>query len=137
MKVSHLASAALACSCANAYAITGDGVNCRSGPGTSFAVHKSYSKGNDVSITCQSEGTNVNGDSLWDKTGDGCYVADYYVKTGTSGYVKDKCSGGSSPPSPPSTGGSGGECSGGGVKSNKATVDLIAEFEGWRASVCE
>ncbi|CAI7657107.1 unnamed protein product [Penicillium bialowiezense] len=77
----------------NGYPITGDEVNCRSGPGTSYAVVKSYKKGADVSITCQAAGTDVKGDSIWDKTADGCYVADYYIKTGSSSYVTKKCDG--------------------------------------------
>ncbi|RHZ62009.1 uncharacterized protein CDV56_107204 [Aspergillus thermomutatus] len=79
----------------SAYPITGDGVNCRSGPGTNHAVVKSYPKGHEISIVCQAAGTNVKGDELWDKTSDGCYVADYYVKTGTTGYVTKHCDGGS------------------------------------------
>ncbi|KFZ24009.1 hypothetical protein V502_01491 [Pseudogymnoascus sp. VKM F-4520 (FW-2644)] len=118
MKLTVLAAAALACSTAAAFPITGDSVNCRSGPGTSYAVKKSYAKGHSVTITCQTGGTSVNGNSIWDKTSDGCYVADYYVKTGSSGYVKPKCGGGG-----------GGNCSA--PKSNAATVDLIAEFEGF------
>lgn len=77
-----------------AYPITGSVVNCRSGPGTSYAVKKSYAKGADVKISCQTSGTSVNGNNIWDKTQDGCYVADYYVKTGTNGYVTKKCSSG-------------------------------------------
>lgn len=77
----------------NGYPITGDEVNCRSGPGTSYAVVKSYKKGADVSITCQAAGTDVKGDNIWDKTADGCYVADYYIKTGSSSYVTKKCDG--------------------------------------------
>src|SRR5947209_7604663 len=80
---------------ASAYPIEGD-VNCRSGPGTEHGVVKTYKKGADISITCQTPGTNINGDTLWDKTSDGCYVADYYVKTGTSNYVASHCSGGGS-----------------------------------------
>ena len=79
----------------NAYPITGDTVNCRSGPGTSYSVVKSYKKGADVAITCQASGTDIKGDSIWDKTADGCYVADYYVKTGSSSYVTKKCDGSS------------------------------------------
>jgi hypothetical protein len=75
----------------SAYPITGDGVNCRSGPGTNYAVVKSYPKGKDVSIVCQAPGTDVKGDKLWDKTSDGCYVADYYVKTGSTDYVAKHC----------------------------------------------
>ncbi|KAJ5317365.1 hypothetical protein PENANT_c034G03376 [Penicillium antarcticum] len=88
----------------NAYPITGDTVNCRSGPGTSYSVVKSYKKGADVAITCQASGTDIKGDSIWDKTADGCYVADFYVKTGSSSYVTKKCNSGS--------GGGGGSSSG-------------------------
>ena len=77
-----------------AYPITGDNVNCRSGPGTSYSVTKTYAKGHEVTISCQTSGTDVSGDSIWDKTSDGCYVADHYVKTGTDGYVTSKCSSG-------------------------------------------
>jgi lysozyme len=103
-----------------AYPITGSTVNCRTGPGTNYAVKKSYSKGADVTISCQTAGTSVNGNNIWDKTQDGCYVADYYVKTGTSGYVTKKCGGGSTCTAP---------------KSNSATVDLIGKAEGFRANV--
>ncbi|KAH6848160.1 lysozyme-like domain-containing protein [Chaetomium sp. MPI-CAGE-AT-0009] len=103
-----------------AYPITGDSVNCRSGPGTNYAVKKSYNKGFDVKISCQTTGTSVNGNSIWDKTQDGCYVADYYVKTGTSGYVTKKCGGTSTCAAP---------------KSNSDTVDLIAKSEGFSAKV--
>ncbi|CAG8367483.1 unnamed protein product [Penicillium salamii] len=75
----------------SAYPITGDGVNCRSGPGTSHSIVKSYKKGLDVAITCQTDGTDVNGNNIWDKTADGCYIADYYIKTGSSSYVTKKC----------------------------------------------
>jgi uncharacterized protein YraI len=105
---------------ASAYPITGSTVNCRSGPGTSFAVKRTYNEGDDVKIDCQTEGTNVNGNSIWDKTSDGCYVTDYYVKTGTNGYVTDKCEGG--------------VCAA--PDSNQATVDLIAEFEGFVPNIC-
>ncbi|KAH8692832.1 hypothetical protein BGW36DRAFT_436578 [Talaromyces proteolyticus] len=78
----------------NAYLINTDGLNCRSGPGTGYSVVKTYNTGDDVSITCQAPGDDVNGDSLWDETSDGCYVTDYYVSTGTSGYVTGECGGG-------------------------------------------
>ncbi|KAK4183834.1 CHAP domain-containing protein [Podospora australis] len=82
-----------------AYPITGNVVNCRSGPGTSYSTVKQYTLNTDVKITCQTSGTSVNGNAIWDKTSDNCYVADYYVKTGTNGYVTTKC-GSSSSPSP-------------------------------------
>ncbi|KAJ2315987.1 hypothetical protein IWW51_005761, partial [Coemansia sp. RSA 2702] len=100
MKLLSLAICALlsSTSLAVSYPITGNTVNCRSGPGTSYGVKKSYKKGQKVSISCQTSGTSVNGNSIWDKTSDGCYVADYYVKTGSNGYVTKKCGGGSSKP---------------------------------------
>lgn len=86
---------AVALPLANAYPITGSTVNCRSGPGTNYAVVKTYKLGSDISINCQTTGTKVEGNNLWDKTSDGCYVADYYVKTGTNGYVTKHCDGSS------------------------------------------
>ncbi|KAL2851912.1 hypothetical protein BJY01DRAFT_232807 [Aspergillus pseudoustus] len=83
-------------SMANAYVITGDNVNCRSGPSTSDDVVEVYAKGTDVKLECQTYGETVLDTSLWDKTTDGCYVIDYYVKTGTTGMVTDDCNGGSS-----------------------------------------
>jgi uncharacterized protein YraI len=82
---------AVAFTTTHAYPISGNTVNCRSGPGTNYDVKKTYAKGTDIKITCQTTGTSVEGNNLWDKTQDGCYVADYYVKTGTDGYVTDKC----------------------------------------------
>ena len=102
MKLTYFAACTLAFFCTSAvasYPITGDNVNCRSGPGTSYAAKKTYAKGHEVSISCQTAGTDVSGNSIWDKTSDDCYVADYYVKTGSNGYVTSKCSGGGSPPS--------------------------------------
>ncbi|KAK4142012.1 CHAP domain-containing protein [Dichotomopilus funicola] len=94
---------ALAVSVTSAYPITGSVVNCRTGPGTSYAVKKSYKLNDDVKISCQTSGTSVSGNNIWDKTQDGCYVADYYVRTGVNDYVTGKCStggGGSTIPGP-------------------------------------
>ncbi|KAM5358111.1 hypothetical protein ACJZ2D_015578 [Fusarium nematophilum] len=121
MKFSLVALYTLVAPLTSAYLITGDGVRCRSGPGTSYSIQRSFAKGTDVKITCQTEGTKVNGHSIWDKTSYGCYVSDYYVKTGSSGYVTKKC------------GTSGGSC--GAPKSNQATVNLISSFEGFRANI--
>ncbi len=82
---------ATAISSVAAYPIKADSVNCRSGPGTSYKVVKTYAKGVDVKLSCQARGESINGDTLWDKTTDGCYVADYYVKTGTSNFVVGEC----------------------------------------------
>lgn len=124
-----VATTALAYASVNAYAITGDGVHCRSGPGTDSAVVKSFNKGADVTVTCQTPGTSVNGDTLWNKISEGCFIADYYVQTGTSNYVAAHCSTGGSAPPP-----SGGNCEA--PPSNQATVDLIASFEGFVDHVC-
>ncbi|KAJ2091284.1 hypothetical protein EV179_001270 [Coemansia sp. RSA 487] len=110
---------------ANGYAITGDVVNCRSGPGTSYSVKTTYKKGQNVSVSCQTAGTSVNGNSIWDKTADGCYVSDYYVSTGSSGYVTTKCSTGGS-----TGGGSSSYC----PNINSAGIDMVAQFEGFVAS---
>jgi uncharacterized protein YraI len=122
MKLSLFTISALAASLASAFPITGDDVRCRSGPGTSYAIKKTFKKGTNVKITCQTTGTNVKGNNIWDKVSEGCYVSDYYVKTGSSGFVTKKCPG------------SGGSC--GAPKSNQATVNLIASFEGFRANIC-
>ncbi|KAJ2040534.1 hypothetical protein H4S04_007894 [Coemansia sp. S16] len=84
-----------------------DTVNCRSSPSTSGSVVRTYKANDDVSLTCQISGENIKGNSLWDKTTHGCYVADYYVKTGSTGYVSGKCSSGGSPPTPPGGGAAG------------------------------
>jgi len=100
-------------------------LNCRKSPTTSAAVVRTYPKGHDIKITCQTTGPSVNGENIWDKTSDGCYVADYYVKTGSSGFVAPRC---------PSSGGGGGGGGGGTCKApplNAATVDLIKKSEGF------
>ncbi|PCD23918.1 hypothetical protein AU210_015432 [Fusarium oxysporum f. sp. radicis-cucumerinum] len=97
-----------------AFLITDKGVRCRSGPTTSHAIQRQFTKGTDVTITCQIEGTNIEGNALWDKTTFGCYVSDYYVATGSSGYVTLKFRSCRAP------------------KSNAAPVNLIASFEGFR-----
>jgi len=104
MKVAVFAALfqAVAISLSSAYPITGTTVNCRSGPGTHYPVKKTYAKGSDVKVICQTTGTSIKGNNIWDKTQDGCYVTDYYVKTGINGFVTTKCpSGGSSTASIP------------------------------------
>lgn len=102
-------SAAIALPLASAYPVKTDGLHCRSGPGTNHGIVKTYAKGTELTISCQTPGTDVNGDSLWDKTSDGCYVTDYYVLTGTSNYVAPRCDS--------SSGGSGGAVSFEGIPS--------------------
>ncbi|KAI9481852.1 hypothetical protein LPJ78_002184 [Coemansia sp. RSA 989] len=66
-------------------------VNCRSGPGTNYEVIKTYTTEDDVSLKCQASGEDIKGNTLWDKTTDGCYISDYYLHTGSNGYVAKKC----------------------------------------------
>ncbi|ORX69387.1 family 24 glycoside hydrolase [Linderina pennispora] len=135
MKITAISAIALATlsQLVSGYTINGDSVNCRSGPGTSNGVVRTYSRGDDVTLSCQTEGETVKGDSLWGKTQDGCYVADYYVQTGTSSYVVGKCgaSGGDSGDSGNS--GSSGNTGGSGFCKalNAASISLIKEFEGF------
>lgn len=125
MRFSLLAlSAVIALPLASAYPVNTDELHCRSGPGTNHGIVKSYKRGTDLTITCQAAGTDINGDQLWDKTSDGCYVADYYVKTGSSSYVTKRCDG--------SSGGGGDGSSGGKLPGLSATQskharDIIAE----------
>ncbi|KAL2155864.1 hypothetical protein VTH82DRAFT_606 [Thermothelomyces myriococcoides] len=82
---------AAAVSSVAAYPITGDGVNCRTGPGTGFESVKTYPLNANVEISCQTYGEVIFGNGIWDKTEDGCYVSDYYVKTGSNDMVTDEC----------------------------------------------
>ncbi|KAK3181459.1 hypothetical protein K4F52_007169 [Lecanicillium sp. MT-2017a] len=84
----------LALAATDAYLINGDNVNCRSGPGTNSGVVRQYNKGHDVTLTCQTNGESIHGDKLWDKTTDGCYVADWFVETHTGNMVVGACNGG-------------------------------------------
>src|SRR3954451_8889147 len=96
MQLMNLAlTLATAFSMANAYHITTNGVTCRKGPSTTEAVVKTYDQGVDVKISCQTYGENIQGNAIWDKTSDGCYVSDYYVKTGSDSMVTKECGGGS------------------------------------------
>ncbi|KAJ2002378.1 hypothetical protein GGI04_003362 [Coemansia thaxteri] len=81
-----------------------DVVNCRSSPSTSGSVAKMYKANDDLSLACQISAENIKGNTLWDKTTDGCYVSDYYVKTGSVGYVVGKCDSSGSTPSPSDNG---------------------------------
>ncbi|KAG0239930.1 hypothetical protein BGW41_007413 [Actinomortierella wolfii] len=113
-----LATLAVSLGVSQAYPlINADVLNCRTGPGTSYSVQQQLKPPLDIKITCQEPGTVVNGVKLWDKTQFGCYVSDYYVKTGTGDYVAPHCS---------SSGGSG-YCK----LPNDAGLNLIKEFEGF------
>ncbi|KAH7468105.1 hypothetical protein FOMA001_g15738 [Fusarium oxysporum f. sp. matthiolae] len=119
MKIHIFAVHFLAVASNAAFLITDEGVRCRSGPTTCNAIQRQSAKGTDVAITSQTEGTHIKGNVPWDKTTFGCYISDYYVAKGSSGYVTSKCRSCKAP------------------KSNAATVNLIASFEGFRPDVCE
>lgn len=64
--------------------INGDNVNARTGPGTNYPSITALNAGNQVSISCTTQGENVNGNSQWDQTsinGQTGYVADVYVNS--------------------------------------------------------
>lgn len=67
-------------------------LNCRSSASTSGKIVKTYPASADIKVSCQTNGETVNGNSLWDKTQDNCFVADFYVKTGSSSAVAPSCS---------------------------------------------
>ncbi|KAJ1799823.1 hypothetical protein LPJ56_000574 [Coemansia sp. RSA 2599] len=69
-----------------------DSVNCRSTPSTSGKVVRVYTPKDEITLVCQLSGQTIFKNSLWGKTADGCYIADYYLKTGSNGYVTGKCS---------------------------------------------
>ncbi|MET9395867.1 SH3 domain-containing protein [Streptomyces sp. NPDC006624] len=70
-------------------------LNVRSGPGTGYSVVRVLPEGARVTIYCQTPGTTVSGpygtSNIWDNIGDGQYVADVYVRTGSDGYVRPRC----------------------------------------------
>ena len=75
---------------------------------SNHAYPNKYAAGTNVTITCQAYGPYAYGSALWDKTTDGLWVADYYVKTGASGFLlgmprcdNDQPSG--TPPAQPAT----------------------------------
>ncbi|MFD0419990.1 SH3 domain-containing protein [Streptomyces sp. NPDC127108] len=79
---------------ARSYPVAAD-VNVRSGPGTSYAKVGRVQAGSRVSISCQRPGETVTGPTgtskIWDKIGNGRYVSDTYVRTGSNGYVAPRC----------------------------------------------
>ncbi|MCQ4214753.1 peptidase [Streptomyces longispororuber] len=67
----------------------------RSGPGTQYQLLRVLPLGASVPINCQKPGEWVTGTygttNLWDNIGNGQYVSDAYVKTGSDGYVAPRC----------------------------------------------
>ena len=68
----------------------------RSGPSATAGSVGSIADGTAVTITCQTNGSTVDGkygtSDIWDKVGDG-YVSDAYVYTGSDGRVAPDCAG--------------------------------------------
>ncbi|MFE9020676.1 SH3 domain-containing protein [Streptomyces sp. NPDC007808] len=71
-------------------------LNVRSGPGTSYPIIKVLPEGSRVAIYCQRPGTWVSGPygstNIWDNIANGEYVSDAYVRTGSDGYIRPRCS---------------------------------------------
>ncbi|MFC6593963.1 NlpC/P60 family protein [Kitasatospora paranensis] len=55
----------------------------------SAAAVKTYPSGSSIHITCQAYGEYAYGSYIWDKTTDGLFVTDYYVQTGTDGFLSN------------------------------------------------
>ena len=100
------------------FPVNADTLNCRKTPSTSAAIVKTYKRGANIDVKCQTTGTKVETSNIWDKTQDGCYVSDYYVKTGSSGFLPGVPKCGGTPPS-------GTPCTG----VNDKTLSLIKSFE--------
>ncbi|MEU2396145.1 SH3 domain-containing protein [Streptomyces sp. NPDC007369] len=70
-------------------------VNVRSGPGTGYSIVKVLPYGASVTIRCQTDGDWVTGPygttRIWDCVGNGQFVSDAYVRTGSDGYVASPC----------------------------------------------
>ncbi|MCX5296730.1 peptidase [Streptomyces sp. NBC_00193] len=70
-------------------------VNVRSGPGTNYSILRVLPFGATVGVRCQCEGQVISGPygttALWDCIGNGEFISDAYVKTGSSGYVTSRC----------------------------------------------
>ncbi|MCX4764069.1 SH3 domain-containing protein [Streptomyces sp. NBC_01275] len=70
-------------------------LNVRSGPGTGYSIVRVLPEGSKVAIYCQTPGTSVAGpygtSNIWDNIGNGDFVSDAYVHTGSDGYVASHC----------------------------------------------
>ena len=83
----------------------------RSAKSTTAAEVKTYPAGSTVHITCQAYGELAYGSYIWDKTTDKLWVADYYLKTGSDGFLSNMPRCDDDPPSGGSGGGgSTGDC---------------------------
>lgn len=71
-------------------------LNVRSGPGTHYELIRVLPVGSSVPINCQKPGETVSGPygttRIWDCIGNGQFVSDAFVQTGSDGYVTIRCS---------------------------------------------
>ncbi|MFD4142165.1 peptidase [Streptomyces sp. NPDC058572] len=71
-------------------------LNVRSGPGTNYQLIRVLPIGASVPINCQKPGESVTGPygttNIWDCIGNGQFVSDAFVQTGSDGYVTIRCS---------------------------------------------
>lgn len=95
-------------------------LHCRSGTDTSSKIVKDYPAGTKINLSCYQRGQSIGGNTIWDKTSDGCFVSDYYVTTGSTNPVVKACT----------TGGGGGTTSPC-ASINDDGVALIKKFEGF------
>jgi uncharacterized protein YraI len=61
------------------YRVTANGLNARTGPGTSYPVVRVLPKGSAVRVVCWTRGTKVKTTSVWRKLANGTYVSGYYL----------------------------------------------------------
>lgn len=83
-------------------------LNGRSTKSISAATVKVYPSGSTINISCQAYGEYAYGSYIWDKTTDGLWVTDYYVKTGTTGFLSNVSRCDNDAPSGGPSGGTGG-----------------------------
>ncbi len=103
----------------------GAGLHVRAAPNSESAILATIPDGTVVTITCQSWGEDVSGDSVWDYLPDyGGFVADDYVATGYPAMIDGLAQCGDSGGGTGGSDGSGGGPSGGGGGSPPASGDL-------------
>lgn len=59
----------------------GAGLNERTAPSTTASFIRNLPEGTQLDISCQTQGTTVNGSAIWDRLADGGYISDYYTTT--------------------------------------------------------
>jgi len=78
------------------YTTAPSALNVRGGPGTSYKIIRVLAGSSRVPIFCQTPGETITGPygttRIWDNIGNGEYVSDAFVKTGSDGYVAGRCS---------------------------------------------